>query len=162
VLKARAATTDSLEFSSFSPSSTGRREGASGAESSLPGGAREGEPQSFVQARSFTAAELLDERGGVEGRLERAKLLGVGSGLRVVSRQRMRGCEPGPAPRIEGDCLALMCHEAGGFRQRSVGADFLLDKGLEFSGRHDHRVDAQRGKCLLHLGALQRLEGLVV
>jgi hypothetical protein len=44
VLKVRAATTGGLEFSSFSPSSTGRLEGASGAESSLPGGLREGEP----------------------------------------------------------------------------------------------------------------------
>lgn len=55
---------------------------------------------------------------------------------------------------IEGRCLALMRCKAGGFHQRGVCVDFPLDKGLEFIGRHDHWVDAERGKLLLHSGTL--------
>ena len=54
--------------------------------------------------------------------------------------------------------LRLVTLDPGAFDQLRVQIDFLADQGVHVGGRHDHRIDAQRGQLLSDAGLLERLE----
>src|SRR5580765_3944025 len=60
------------------------------------------QPQSLVQPRGIVAAILLHQAIIVEIRRKASELLGKATRLVVVSGERIRGDQPGPAARIAG------------------------------------------------------------